>query len=115
MIKTFDDDVEKAKIAEKKIEMRLKEVVKESCKNNSIKKEETRLRKELKKATDRLKILQTVTKSKLKSEAKVQLRKAEKLHRKGKRVHEPYENIIPYGDYNIDWKPTNMGYGMNCN
>ena len=55
VIKTFDDDVEKEKIAEKKIEMRLKEVVKESCKNNSIKKEETRLRKELKKATDRLK------------------------------------------------------------
>ncbi|CAB3979764.1 Hypothetical predicted protein [Paramuricea clavata] len=49
-----------------------------------------------------------------KAKAETQLTQAEKQHRKGKRVHEPWKNIIPYKDYQISWKPTDMGYGMNC-
>ena len=125
VIKTFGDDVEKAEINQQKIEIRLKEV-KESLQNKvfsrgitraSLKKEKRQLQKKCNKAiaaTDRLKSLK-INKSKALSEAKAQLREAEISHRDGKRVDESHRNIIPYDDYEMTWKPTNMGYGMNCN
>ena len=50
-----------------------------------------------------------------KAEAEAQLTRAEKLHRMGKRIHDPRKNIIPHKDYQISWKPKDMRYGMNCN
>jgi signal transduction histidine kinase len=50
-----------------------------------------------------------------KAEAEAQLTRAEKWHRMGKRIHDPRKNIIPHKDYQISWKPKDMGYGMNFN
>ena len=48
-----------------------------------------------------------------KPHAKVLLKKAEKQHRKGKRIVDARLNIIPSDVCKSRWEPTDMGYGMN--
>ena len=48
-----------------------------------------------------------------KPHAEVLLKKAEKQHRKGKRIVDTRLNIIPSDVCKSRWEPTDMGYGMN--
>ena len=48
-----------------------------------------------------------------KPHAEVLLKKAEKQHRKGKRIVDTRLNIIPSDVCKRRWEPTDMGYGMN--
>lgn len=50
-----------------------------------------------------------------KEETEAQLKQAEKRHRLGKSVHNQHKNIIPFNDYKLSWKPTDMRFGMNFN
>ena len=85
----------------------------ESSRLQELEAEVEKRQEELNEATAVVNDPKTLTISK--EEAETQLKQAEKQHRKGKRVHEPWKNIIPYKDYKISWKPTDMRYGMNCN
>ena len=116
VIKTFGDDVEKAKIAVERAEASLHKAIASSREGKASLREaeaplraaKTILQKELDQAiVDDSKKNRKTTKS----EAEAPLSAAEKSHQKGKRVNSR-ENIIPYDD-DMTWTPKDMGYGMN--
>ncbi|CAB3979765.1 Hypothetical predicted protein [Paramuricea clavata] len=128
VIKTFGDDVEKAEIAQQNAQVRLDKAQRDVDKAQA-NWPETRsvaysrlqqLKAEVEERQEELYfeaiavVNDTKTLTISKEEAETQLKQAEKQHRKGKRVHEVWKNIIPHKDCNISWKPTDMGYGMNC-
>ena len=116
VIKTFGDDVEKAKIAVERAEASLHKAIASSREGKaslreaeaSLRAAKTILQKELDQAiVDDSKENRKTTKS----EAEAPLSAAEKSHKEGKRVNSR-ENIIPYDD-DMTWTPKDMGYGMN--
>jgi hypothetical protein len=124
VIKTFGDDIEKAEIVRQKAEVRLDEAEEIYFRRSGILNRSRSVRAEVMKRQEELDeaiaivndLQDSKTTSKaIQAEVEAQLTRAEKLHRKGKRIHEPWKNIIPHKDYKILWKPKDMRYGMNFN
>ena len=142
MIKTFGDDVEKAEIVQQKAVVCLNEA--QRCVDDkqariaslqtstrwrfletmqtgrfnttSLRELKAEVEKRQEELDEAKAVLDDLKNSKTsKAEAEAQLTRAEKWHRMGKRIHDPRKNIIPHKDYQISWKPKDMGYGMNFN
>ena len=105
VIKTFGDDLKKAKITIRKARQHLRSA------RGKEKKDEAK--EDPNEAEDRL---EDVKKSKP-NRAKIikDLERVEKSHRKGRKGAPNNGNIIPYNDYMMTWKPTDMRCGMNKN
>lgn len=141
VIKTFDDEVEKAEIAKREAEIAEREAETEFYKaaeeyeiankdyeiatTERAKDDALSARNETRqalqtckeecgkayKATDNLKVRSP---KEVRDEAIKNLTEAEKRHRDGKRIQNKHINVIP-SRMCQKWKPKNMAYGMNSN
>ncbi len=122
VIKTFGDEIEKAKIAEEKAEASLCEA-KISLDRGITKMKRPPItghiamanaRREVAKRQEELDqaiVVTEVSKNLTKSEAESHLSAAEKSHRNGE--VNLSKNIFPNEDYDMTWTPKDMKYGMN--